>query len=178
MPAAAGVGAGMCIAVKLEGAYCTLTGPMRAMRFRGKFVSWRLMASSHGVSRGEGEAGRGALGRGAEPRAKAKGKLMPRETRGTHRSEPSRAAAPSPTRPQCIARRPRARGGPVAPRDLAERARVGGGEAHAPPSGRPCKSFWQNEKTFCPPPENDLGPKSFWKRAQNVLQNVLAIARF
>ena len=38
---------------------------------------------------------------------KAKGKLMPRETRGTHRSEPSRAAAPSPTRTQCIARRPR-----------------------------------------------------------------------
>ena len=49
---------------------------------------------------------------------------LPRETRGTHRSEPSRAAAPSPTRPQCIARRPRVRGGPVAPRDSAERTRV------------------------------------------------------
>ena len=49
----------------------------------------------------------------------------------------SRAVAPSPPRPQCIARRPRARGGPVAPRDSEERARVGGGRRMRPPEGAP-----------------------------------------
>ncbi len=62
----------------------------------------------------------------------------------------------------------------MAPRDSAERARVGGGRRMRPPQGAPANRFG---KTFCPSPENDLGPKSFWKMAQNVLQNVLAITR-